>query len=109
MVTSASLRKFALSLDGVTEQPHFEKTSFRVGKKIFVTLNESGSRACVKLSPEEQDLFSLHDKTAIFAVPNKWGKLGWTFVELKKVRAEVMKELISKAYLTVQGRSGKSS
>ena len=110
MVTPASLRKLVLSLEDVTEQPYFEMTSFRVGeKKVFITLNKAETRICIKLTPEDQDLFSLHDKTAIYAVPNKWGKLGWTFVDLKKVRAEVMRELVKTALQGFQPNKVKNS
>lgn len=37
MVSIDTLRKLALSFPEVTEEPHFEKTSFRVKKKIFAT------------------------------------------------------------------------
>ena len=33
----SQVRKFALSLPAVTEEPHFNRTSFRVRGKIFVT------------------------------------------------------------------------
>jgi hypothetical protein len=35
-------RRFALSLPETTEQPHFEKSSFRVKGKIFATVPEGG-------------------------------------------------------------------
>jgi hypothetical protein len=97
MVTAASVRRQALSIEGVTEQPHFDMTSFRLGKRIFITLNKTNTKICIKLTPEDQDLFSLHDRKTIYAVPNAWGKQGWTFVELKKVRAAVMKDLLAAA------------
>ena len=109
MVTPASLRKLVLALKDVSEQPYFEMTSFRMGKKVFITLNKSETRICIKLTPEDQDLFSLHDKTAIYAVPNKWGKMGWTFVELKKVRTEVMRELVKTAFVAFQPIKKKES
>lgn len=34
------VRRFALSLPEVTEEPHFEKTSFRVKSRIFMTVTE---------------------------------------------------------------------
>lgn len=40
MVTIDSFRKTALSFAETSEQPHFKKTSFRVGKKIFATYDE---------------------------------------------------------------------
>lgn len=95
MITAAAVRKMALSQEGASEQPHFDMTSFRLGKRIFITLNKTNTKICIKLTPEDQDLFSLHDKKAIYPVPNAWGKQGWTFVELKKVRASVMKDLMA--------------
>lgn len=95
MITAAAVRKLALSQEGASEQPHFDTTSFRIGTRIFITLNKSNTKICIKLTPEDQDLFSLHDKAAIYPVPNKWGQQGWTFVELKKVRVGVMKDLLA--------------
>lgn len=37
MVSIEAFRKLALSFPEVTEEPHFEKTSFRVKGKIFAT------------------------------------------------------------------------
>ncbi|MGD9769345.1 MAG: hypothetical protein AB7U62_17055 [Pseudolabrys sp.] len=37
MATAAQLRKIALSLDGTTEAPHFDRAAFKV-KRIYVTL-----------------------------------------------------------------------
>ena len=39
MVSIDTFRKLALSFDEAVEQPHFEKPSFRVNKKIFATLD----------------------------------------------------------------------
>jgi len=39
MINIDTFRKLALAFDHVVEQPHFEKTSFRVKKKIFATLD----------------------------------------------------------------------
>ncbi len=48
----AQVRKYALSLPGVTEEPHFDRTSFRVGGKIFVTARPAESHIHVFV-PEE--------------------------------------------------------
>jgi len=45
MVTIDSFRKLDLSFPEATEEPHFEKTSFRVKKKIFATFDEAKNRA----------------------------------------------------------------
>ena len=38
MMSLAQVRRFALSLPEATEEPHFNFASFRVRKKIFVTV-----------------------------------------------------------------------
>jgi len=76
MVKITTLRKLALSFPETSEDPHFEKTSFRVKKKIFATYDNKTKRACIKLPEIYQDVFSLADKTIIFPVANKWGKQG---------------------------------
>lgn len=104
MVTVASFRKLAMTFNEVVELPHFEKTSFRVSKKIFATLDKNFSRACLKFSEEEQSLFCSYNKEVIYPVPNKWGKQGWTFVELKKISAALLKEALTTSYCRVASR-----
>ena len=36
-------RKLAMSFPDVTEEPHFENTSFRMSKKIFATFDEKNN------------------------------------------------------------------
>lgn len=101
MVTISTFRKSALSFPGATEEPHFEKTSFRVKKKIFATYDEKNKRACIKLSEIDQDVFSSTDKTIIYPVPNKWGKQGWTLIEMKKVHKDLFMDSLTAAYCEV--------
>jgi hypothetical protein len=68
MVNIETFRQLAFSLPEVTEAPHFEKTSFRVNKKIFATLDVKNSTACVKLSAIDQDVFLAFDNTVIYPV-----------------------------------------
>lgn len=101
MVSVKTAREISMSFDEVTEEPHFEKTSFRVAKKIFVTLNEQEKRMTVKLSAIDQDVFCTFDKEVVYPVPNAWGKQGWTHANLKTIRKEMLKDLLSVAYCTV--------
>jgi predicted DNA-binding protein (MmcQ/YjbR family) len=98
MIGIKTFRQIALSFEGATEEPHFEKTSFRVKKKIFATLNEKEDRATIKLSLEEQDLFCVYDKDVMFPVPNKWGKQGWTHINLKTIPREMCEDALRTAY-----------
>lgn len=101
MTAIEALKNLALSLPETNEVPHFEKNSFRVGKKIFVTVDEKKQEACLKLSETDQDLFSLGDKTIVYPVPNKWGKQGWTIINLTKVHPDLLTDAILTAYCEV--------
>jgi hypothetical protein len=46
-------RRFALSLPETTEEPHFEKSSFRVRGKIFATVPPGGKHLHVLVEPDE--------------------------------------------------------
>lgn len=83
------------------EAVHFENTAFKIRKKIFATLNTQENRCCLKLSAIDQSVFCSFDKEIIFPVPNKWGKQGWTLVNLKKVRKDMLKDALNTAYQTV--------
>ncbi len=101
MVTIQAFTKLALSFPETTEQPHFEKTSFRAGKKIFATLDIKNRLACIKLSPLDQNVFSAFDNSIIFPVSNKWGQQGWTFINLKKIRKDMLTDALTTAYCEV--------
>lgn len=101
MVTIDKLRELALSFPEVTEEPHFEKTSFRVNKKIFATYDSRENRACLKLSETDQYIFSAADKGVIYPVPNKWGKQGATFVDMKNVKLKLFTDALTKSYCQV--------
>jgi len=101
MVSRKIVRELALSFEATTEAPHFNKIAFKVKGKIFVTLNLEHFRACIKLSPVDQDVFCAFDKDIIYPVPNAWGKQGWTLINLKKIRKDMFMDALTSAYCTV--------
>ncbi len=101
MITPSTIQKLALAFDEATEEPHFEKTSFRIKKKIFATVDEVNMRLCVKLSLVDQSAFSAYDKEVVYPIPNKWGKQGWTFIELKTVPLSMVEDALTCAYCEV--------
>lgn len=105
MVTIDVLRRMALSFPEATEEPHFEKTSFRIKKKIFASFDEKHNRACIKLSEVDQNVFSSFDRTIIYPVPNKFGTQGWTFIEMDRVNEEMFEDALTTAYCEVAPRS----
>lgn len=100
MANFGTLERIALGFPEVTIEPHFEKISFRIKKKIFATYDDRNQRVTVKLSEIDQnDLSSL--SSSIYQVDSKWGKQGWTLVELGEISEELLSEVLRKAYREV--------
>lgn len=101
MVSIESFRKLALSFPDATEEPHFEKTSFRINKKIFATFDKKNNRAVLKLNEIDQSVFCASSEMIFYPIPNKWGKQGWTIVEISKVRPEMFEDALILSYENV--------
>lgn len=101
METLDTLKTIALSFTNTSEAAHFDKIAFKVNNKIFVTYDAKHNRATVKLNEIDQEVFSTTNKGIIFPVENKWGKQGWTIVDLNRVHTEVFNDIIKTAYQTV--------
>lgn len=105
MVSIDEATTWALALPEAVQQPHFEKLSFRVKKKIFATLDTVNQRVVLKLSEIDQSVFCKFDNTIIYPVPGAWGKQGWTIIELKKVRKSMFKDALQQSYSLVAPKS----
>lgn len=101
MTSFSLLREYILSLPEVTEEPHFEKRSYRVKKKIVATVSEKEEFFVVKLTGLQQSVFCKWDESACHPVPNKWGLQGWTRVYFEKVDADFLKDIVKTSYLNV--------
>lgn len=101
MITFDTLRELALSFPETKEEPHFEKISFRVKKKIFATYDYKQKRVTVKLSEIDQDVFSSANKAAIYPVENKWGKQGWTVIEMASIKEDLFIDALITSYCEV--------
>jgi predicted DNA-binding protein (MmcQ/YjbR family) len=108
MVSASAFRTLAMSFDGVREEPHFHRTSFRIGNKIFATMDEGKGEVMVKLSPAEQSVFCDIDREMIYPVPGKWGLNGSTFIALKKVKKDILTDAVQRAYQGVSGKNKKA-
>jgi hypothetical protein len=98
MVSLDKVREIAMAFEAAEEAPHFEITSFRVKKKIFVTMNASLQHITIRLSEVDQSVFCEYNSAIIYPVPNKWGKYGWTHVNLLLVEEEMLREVIRLSY-----------
>lgn len=93
-----------LSFDEVIELPHFEKTSFRVNKKIFATLNIQKGEATFKLSAIDQSVFCDFDRNSIWPATGAWGKQGWTIFDLTALTDEMLIDALTLSYCNVASK-----
>ena len=105
MVDIDTVRKLALSYPETDEHDHWGRPSFRVKKKIFATLWPIEKRAVLKLSLVDQSVFTEYNPEIFHPIDNAWGKQGWTFVELKKVRKDMFKDALNLAWKEVAPKS----
>jgi hypothetical protein len=91
------VRRFALSLPGVTEEPHFEMSSFRVRGKIFVTVPPDGDRLHVFVDEAEVDVCVAENPAAFELL--RWGqRIRGLRVDLAAAPAGRVQELIEDAW-----------
>ena len=101
-MTLAQLRKYALSLPGTVEEPHFERTSFRVNRKIFVTAKPTEPYAHVFVGEDLREPALAAHPECIAKLP--WGaKVVGLRIHLTKAPAGVVKDLVRAAW---QARAG---
>ncbi|PWS29146.1 hypothetical protein DHW03_04790 [Pedobacter yonginense] len=91
----------AQSFNETIEQPHFEKTSFRVNKKIFATLDVEKLKVGLKLSPIDQSVFCDFKPEYIFPATDAWGKQGWTIFDIKHLQDEMIQDALTLSYCNV--------
>ncbi len=92
-------RAIALALPEAVEQPHFDRPSFRVRKRIFATLRPDEGRAVLKLSRLAQEAHVASDPQTYALTP--WAHQGWTSVDLRRVEAGELRELVAEAWAEV--------
>ena len=67
MVDLETVHKLALSLPDTDEHDHWGRPSYRVKKRIFLTLWPSEKRAVVKLSLVDQSVFCKYNNTIFYS------------------------------------------
>lgn len=90
-------RRFALSLPGATEQPHFDMSSFRVGGKIFSTVPPDEVHLHVFVDAQEVHACVAEDPAAF--EPLMWGqRLSGLRVLLAAAPAARVEELLTESW-----------
>ncbi|MGD9543185.1 MAG: MmcQ/YjbR family DNA-binding protein [Methylocystis sp.] len=97
MATSHDVRRLALSLEGTSEAPHFDRAAFKVAR-IYATLAADGLTANVKFTPEEQEFKSMMAPQAFAPVRNAWGRQGWTTIFLDAIDPSELSDALETAW-----------
>jgi hypothetical protein len=97
MARAADLRRIALSLDGTTEAPHFDRAAFKV-RRIYVTLAADEKTANFKFTPDEQEFKCLLAPKAFQPVAGGWGRQGWTTATLSEMSVADLRQALDMAW-----------
>ena len=87
----------ALALPGTSEAPHHERTSFRVGGKIFATMPPDGGSVNVLL--DEEEARAAAEESPDWVELLWWGRrLSGVRVDLANADGDVLTELLEDAW-----------
>ena len=102
MIKPAAARALAMTMPEASEAPHFEKSSFRVAKKIFATMGEGGDpHMVVKLTPDQQSMMGEVRPDVFSALPGRWGEQGWTRIAFEACDAETLHHALGMSWRNV--------
>jgi hypothetical protein len=97
MTTAAAARKVALALPETTEQDHHGMPSFRVRDKIFATVPDPEH---IRIMVDEPEILAAVAEDPASCEPMYWGKrLACVVVNLRTVRIELLRELLTESWL----------
>jgi hypothetical protein len=98
-MTAQEFRRLAKSLPDVSEGAHMGHPDFRVGGRVFATLNyPARGWAMVRLTPDQQDwLVRARPKTFV-AVKGAWGRAGCTNVRLAAAAKGAVRDAVETAW-----------
>lgn len=109
-------RKLALALPEAVESSHMGHPDFRLNDRIFATLSaEAKGMGVLKLTTEQQQAFITEMPEIFQPVHGGWGRMGMTFVDLRKVEEATLNGALATAYNNLKskqankkiGRAGK--
>jgi hypothetical protein len=104
MANGNDLRRLALTLEGTTEAPHFDRIAFKVAR-TYVTLAADKRSANFKFTPDEQEFKCMMMPDAFAPLDNAWGRQGWTAGTLAKLTVPELKAALDLAWTHAQPKS----
>src|SRR5271166_1492294 len=97
MADAADFRRIALSFDGASEHPHFDRRAFKA-RVTFATLAPDELTANLKFAPDEQALKCAVAPDAFAALGNAWGRRGWTRAVLAALTEKELEAALEMAW-----------
>jgi hypothetical protein len=98
-MTDDEFRAMALSLAGAVEASHMNHPDFRVGGKIFATLEyPRRGWGMVSLTPDEQSLMVQAEPDVFSPVNGAWGRGGATLIDLAAARKRSVRTALAAAW-----------
>ena len=97
-MTQDDIRTLALSLPEATEEPHFDRASFRVRGKIFATLPPGGELVVLMLPPLVKESLQQTDADAYVPLPGAWEKGRATQLAIAGMDADKLADLVRLAW-----------
>ena len=95
---AAGYRRIALEMPGAEERSHMGHPDFRVGGKIFATLDAGETRGVVLLAPEQQEMLVEAEPAVFQPVPGGWGRKGSTQVFFQSADEATVRSALSMAW-----------
>jgi len=104
-MTAKDFRQIALSLPESIESAHMDHPDFRVGGKIFATLDApSKGWGMVKLWPDQQAEFINEAPMAFKPAQGAWGLRGATYVHLSAAKKPIVRRALIAAWVNTAPR-----
>jgi uncharacterized protein YdeI (YjbR/CyaY-like superfamily) len=100
-MTPKAFRALCLSMSESHEEPHFERVSFRVAKKIFATMTPDGEEAMVRATPDGALALIEGSPDVFFSYGGFTTRNGSLGVHLARASAPVLTELVTMAWRSV--------
>jgi hypothetical protein len=97
MADASVFRRIALSLEGASEYPHFDRRAFKA-RVTFATLAPDELSANVKFAPDEQALKCAVAPDAFAPLDNAWGRRGWTRATLAALNEAELRAALEMAW-----------
>lgn len=101
-------RRLALALPEAQENSHMGNPDFRLNDRIFATLSaQDKGLGTLKLTIEQQQSFVSELPEIFEPVHGGWGRMGMTFVDLRRVDEATLQGALTAAYNNVKAKQAK--